>query len=602
MVENQLGLLLDPAELTDTLEIRVRTSLLDQFYEGVWRLYLMHGLFLIGLCGTYYWKYRNPGILVACAALQVMWYLRCVAARRYQRDANRHLEVAKWERYSVYSVVFSAAAYSIGYQLLFEAEDLSLSIPLTVLYLGVLVAAALGHTPGVGYLAAITLATTVYTLLASGNEACRNTALAVVLIALVCLNVGRAKGKARFQSLRQQYVNEQLVEELAQQVHRATEAEKRANSLSLEKSRFISAASHDLRQPLHAVSLHVTALRYGMDGDPRRHQVDRLCQSVDALNASFNEMLDLSRLDANLMNVELKPVPLSACFSELQARFIERANAKDVVLRFRHSPGVVSADPVLLTRLIGNLVDNAIKFAPGASVMVAARRRNAQRYQWVIEVRDAGPGIPLEHQSTIFEEYFQLANEQRDRSEGSGLGLAIVKRLARLMDMQVSVNSRPGFGTTFSVHCEAARPQAPEAAGPSLAAPAAQPPKDALRNRTILVVDNELEILGAMETLLTQYGAEVKTAGSAARALELMRTVPGISMAVVDYRLGEGGDGMDLAFKLRELSLNEHLPVLVMTGDTSAHLIAALHAAGLPACFKPLNGEELIRQLRSLCG
>ncbi|MDR2214017.1 MAG: HAMP domain-containing histidine kinase, partial [Pseudomonadales bacterium] len=255
-------------------------------------------------------------------------------------------------------------------------------------------------------------------------------------------------------SLRTGFENESLARQLSEQVERVQASER-------EKNRFIAAASHDLRQPLHAATLFAEALL--LSDNLNRHDRElsqRAKESLAVLAASLNGMLDISRLDAGAVTAHVQPLSLQEIFISLQHNYEPRAEEKNLALRIR-APGDlwVHSDALLLERMLSNLLDNAIKYTRQGGVLIVARPCPAANQAVNIDVIDTGAGIAVAHQERIFDEYYQIHNPQRDRDQGLGLGLSIVKRLSALLGHPLTLRSRPGRGCRFSL-------QLPRAAAP----------------------------------------------------------------------------------------------------------------------------------------
>lgn len=390
------------------------------------------------------------------------------------------------------------------------------------------------------------------------------------------------------QSLTVRFEKEDLAQRLAQQVELVENANR-------EKSRFLASASHDLRQPLHAISLFTSVLERSPSDPGNAQTVERLGQSVRMLNQSLDTMLDISRLDAGAVKPELAPVRVHELFLSLNHMFAGSAQARELQLRFR-APGdlLVVSDVQLLTRLLGNLIDNAIKYTPRGGVLVAARSGTAAgRAGWVcFEVVDTGLGIASEHQQRVFDEFYQLANPQRDRASGLGIGLSIVKRLSHLLDHPLALASRPQRGTRFRVWVKEAGAQRPGSVGTE-PVPASAPTGKHLP-RHVLVIDDEPVSREAMAQLLASCGCTVYPAGDLAQAQLLLQRHP-IDAVVSDFRLSGDRNGLDHLLALRRAS--PQLRTLLVTGETAPQRIADIRASGVPFLHKPVRAQQLLDAL-----
>jgi signal transduction histidine kinase/CheY-like chemotaxis protein len=389
------------------------------------------------------------------------------------------------------------------------------------------------------------------------------------------------------QSLTVRFEKEDLARRLAQQVELV-------ENTNRDKSRFLASASHDLRQPLHAISLFTSVLERSRFDPDSTQTISRLSHSVRMLNQSLDTMLDISRLDAGAVQPTLEPLRVHELFIALHHTFSGSAEEKGLQLRFR-APGdlVVMSDVQLLTRLLGNLIDNAIKYTRTGGVLVAARSGasagGAGRVRF--DIVDTGIGIASEHQQRVFDEFYQLANPQRDRASGLGIGLSIVKRLSSLLEHPLELSSTPLRGTRFRVWVQPARMQAQE---PAMPVEADLAPADNKLPRHVLVIDDEPASLEAMGMLLSACGCTVYPASDLEQAQHLLEQNP-IEAVVSDFRLSGDRNGLDHLTALR--STSPHLRTLLVTGETAPERIADIKASGVPFLHKPVRAQLLLDAL-----
>ncbi len=368
-------------------------------------------------------------------------------------------------------------------------------------------------------------------------------------------------------------------------------AREQAEQASIAKSRFFAAASHDLRQPLHSLGLFSSALDEHLISPAARATARSIRQSITALESLFDSILDLSRLDAGIVTVQPRNVALQALFDRLARAFHVEAVERELRLRFVPTRAVVRTDPLLLERILTNLVSNALRYTPSGGVAVGVRRRGRRV---AIEVRDTGVGIATDKQALVFEEFYQVTNPGRDRRRGLGLGLAIVQRLARMLDHPLQLRSAPGRGSCFSL-------EIPVADGPADEIEEAPPmiDDDALRGVRVLVVDDDLMVLKGTATLLRKWGVEPRAAATIGEAQQAIEEgfVPDLLM--VDLRLGETQDGIDIVETLRR-RLGRAVPALLVSGDTGAAELTRARSSGIPWLTKPVAPAKLRSMLRSL--
>ena len=350
------------------------------------------------------------------------------------------------------------------------------------------------------------------------------------------------------------------------------------------KSRFFAAASHDLRQPLHALSLFVAALKARNHQTEAQTLIDNIEASTATMELLFNALLDISRLDAG--TIEARPVhfSLQKMLDDLNKQFCALAAEKHLKLRFRPCDVTLFSDPLLLERILVNLVANAIRYTDDGGVLVACQRRGRLVRLSVI---DTGRGIAPEQQESVFHEFVQLHNAARDRNKGLGLGLAIVSRLGRLLGHRVELRSRPGHGSVFSIDVPCGNVEQIQA--PAAALMPGQIPADAL----VVLVDDESAILRGMAELFDNWHIDLVTAHSANEALQWLNSLGRVPDVIVsDYRLPDDTDGIEVIQRMRA-KFGRDIPAILVTGDTAPDTILRISRAGFPLLHKPLRPAKL---------
>ena len=385
----------------------------------------------------------------------------------------------------------------------------------------------------------------------------------------------------RTRDLRHEIAEREQTEQALQQAKRTAE---QANAA---KSRFLAAASHDLRQPLQAqVFFHEALSRRNHDPelDPL---LAKMGQAVQAQQQMLNALLDISRLDAGIVEVDKIDFPIGAVLDRLADEFAPQAEDRGLQLRCVRSTAIVHSDPALLERILRNLLANAIRYTERGRILLGCRRAGGRLE---VQVWDTGRGIPADQLSAIFEEFHQVDNPARERSKGLGLGLAIVDRLAKLIDSRIAVRSWPGRGTVFEVDAAIAR-AAPElsAAGWGTA------PEAGHAGAWIAVIDDDPDLLQALELSLEASGYDVAAADSgeaAVAAFQRLHRTP--SVIVADYRLAHGATGSQAIQRL-QAAFGAPIPGILLTGDTSPERLREAAATGFDLVHKPIQPDELLR-------
>jgi signal transduction histidine kinase/CheY-like chemotaxis protein len=360
-----------------------------------------------------------------------------------------------------------------------------------------------------------------------------------------------------------------------------------------EKSRFLAIASHDLRQPVHAIGLFAATLEKRLAGSAEEPLGRNLSHAIDGLDRSFNVMLDISRLDAGAIEPRVQHFPLRDLFRRLHMHFAGQAEQKGLGLRFSPGGKSISSDPQLLERIMGNLVQNAIKYTQRGGIVVVAR---SAAHHIHLEIWDTGVGIRSADLHRVFDEFYQVGRGERVRAQGLGMGLAIVKRLVRLLGHELTISSRPGKGTMFRL--KIALGGLPEIQDVTAAADTL--PMPLLLPRTVLVLDDEEPIREGLCMLLQEWGYDAIAAGSieeATYAVANLDTPPDLILS--DLHLGDGPDGIAGIEAIRRQCGCE-VAAMLITGDTSHAEIRRATESGHPVLFKPVQPRKLYDALRGL--
>ncbi|MCW2285881.1 signal transduction histidine kinase/CheY-like chemotaxis protein [Rhodoblastus acidophilus] len=367
--------------------------------------------------------------------------------------------------------------------------------------------------------------------------------------------------------------------ELAAHLQTQIEIAEQANHA---KSSFLAAASHDLRQPVHAIGMLVGALRATRLPDDAVRLTEKIETSVAALDALFGALLDISKLDAGVVEARMQNVALQPLLDRICDDLEAEARAKSIAIRRAPTSSNVSTDPILMERILRNFIANAVRHTRKGRILVGCRRiKDSVR----VEIWDTGVGIAPANQDKIFDEYFQVDNSERDRQKGLGLGLAIVRRLSRLLDCPVSCRSSLGRGSCFTVVLPLAR-------GPVPVEPAGKEPPAKSRG-VIAVIDDEASIRDAMGALLTSWGYSVIVGGSGDEIIAQFSTCPlRPDLIISDYRLRNDETGIDVVARLHS-EFNESIPAMLITGDTAQDRLAEAKASGLALLHKPVANSRL---------
>jgi len=388
-----------------------------------------------------------------------------------------------------------------------------------------------------------------------------------------------------YQLRQDRHTLQQRIYEATQELRRKKEEAEKAN---FDKSRFLAAASHDLRQPMHALGLFVGELHSRLDKPEQKKIASKVEESVEALSSLLDSLLDISKLDAGIVIPQIQGVDIESMMRRLVQDFDSVAQRKNITLRIRCLKGAVLSDPVLLERILLNLLSNAIRYTPPNGTVLLACRRRGDNFS--IEVRDNGIGIPVDEQENVFREFVQLANSARDRSKGIGLGLAIVDRLAKLLNIPLTLRSAPNQGSTFSVSVPRVFGVDELLAEQGLPSITPMPRHDRLESLRVLVVDDDMLVRSSTAGILESWGCYVRVAKDLQEVKDKYSATV-FDLVICDYRLPDG-DGLMLADSIKDTCEVQPAFILI-SGDTAPEILQATNERGHHLLHKPVRPAKL---------
>jgi signal transduction histidine kinase len=413
-------------------------------------------------------------------------------------------------------------------------------------------------------------------------------ALVTVLYVVTHIAQGRVAASAARAAISLRFENLDLIERLRAETDRAQAAHKSAEAANLAKSKFLAAASHDLRQPIHALGLFLEVIGRGELSSIQREMLENARGTSLASADMLNTLLDFSRIEAGVIQPQIQPVDIQALLTKIESEMAPQAMVKGLFYRSRERHCVVESDPGLLDLVLRNLVSNAIRYTRQGGVLVACRRRGDF---FVLEVWDTGIGIETSQQQEIFQEFHQLGNPERDRNKGLGLGLAIVDRLVGTLGLELTLRSEPRRGSVFKLKLPLSRNTASNAG--QVKEETYQPQRRL--SLAVLVIEDDEAIRLGMAQLLQDWGcacAAVESIDQALQAASERRP----DVVISDYRLRDQQTGAQAIQTLR-LQYGADLPALLVTGDTAPERLREAQATGVPLLHKPVLPALLYQSL-----
>jgi signal transduction histidine kinase/CheY-like chemotaxis protein len=529
------------------------------------------------------------------AALYLLTAARVVAARLFFRHVGKGGSVARWAWLAAVMSWLSGLMWGmLGWVGFLPHEPLLFAftvIVLTGLVCGTVPSLSAFPPALIGSILATTVPVAIRCLTSEGEVFGAYLFLIGSLLA-INLYYCRVTYRMLHETVRLRTENVELIGRLEDERDRAQAADR-------AKTRFLAAASHDLRQPIHALSLLVSTLammgqRGAVAAADARSIAGKAKSMVGNLSGLLNALLDISKLDAGVVTVERETVDLGELFRNLRQEFAPTAGERGLGWRVVETGLHVDSDPMMLKRILDNLLSNAFRYTTAGRVLLGCRRRGAAVE---IQVWDTGPGIPADQQAAVFEEFVQLHNPARDRAQGLGLGLAIVRRTTELLGHPLKLVSVSGRGSMFSVTVPLVQ--------------AAKPPRAASDVRMdgaplgIMVVEDEQDVLGALVQMLEFDGHRVYAGRSAEEVMNAHAAAKegsaSVGVIVADYRLKDHATGVEAIDALYDY-LGRAVPAIIVTGDTSPARIKEAARSGHRLLHKPISGEDLREAIRREAG
>ena len=550
---------------------------------------------------TLAWLFRGAvgePVLWGWAAVFALVVLgRALVAMAYSRASPADdLASLQWLRRWNLGTLASGALWGVtGWLFYGQGEPLHYLAMVMVIF-----AFCVGSTPMLGWQRTIflayvglSLAPTIARVVMHGGPGSMGLTVVAVLITAMTIRLGRNYRDTFGELVELKSKAQDLAVQLRAESQAADVARREAELANRAKTQFFAAASHDLRQPLHALGLFAEALRQKSKDDETTHLINSINSSVDALDGLFGELLDITKIDTG--GVEPRPTDfaLDELFRKLRLHFEPIAFEKGLALRFRGGRRYAYADPLLVERILRNLTSNAIRYTEDGTVLVSARSRGGKL---LLQVWDSGVGIPEADRERVFDEFVQLPGARTvpdpHQRKGLGLGLAIVRRLSRLMNAPLALRSTPGRGSVFTLELPLGKPPS-SAQTPSLSS---LPIGLTLDKRLVVMIEDDPAVKSGLEVLLKSWGASVigfeTLAACRAWAQAAEPTMLQPDLIIADYRLESGHTGVEAIRALRGM-LDRPIPAIVVTGSVLSNHEREAHEHDFHLLLKPVVPNKL---------
>lgn len=533
--------------------------------------HLISGLFTAGLVYFLFQDMAKPYAPVLWLAANVVLLLCTVLFYSIYHKRHHWLSIKAWGQVTFLVAALWGICWSLPPFILLDSQQ--------ALYVGLLVAfmVAMASVPApvmvnypAAYVAFISfpLGSLWLKTLLSAVEGKEIIQLLTPFLWLTLLLYGWDLHKTIIESIRLRLEHKQALDE--------------AEQANVAKSKFIAAASHDIRQPLQAATLFMNALKEHPEKQHSALMLSRLESSIDGMSELLNSLLDVSRLDAQVVEINPEHKRVTEVFNRLRDSHQDMAQDKGLTLEFATEELAVFCDAMLLERVLNNLISNAIRYTPQGHIWVNA---TGVADGICFSIKDTGLGIADSELESIFDEFYQLANPERDKQKGLGLGLSIVKRLCELQNWPLKVQSKLGEGSCFAITVPRGELQRIEAK--------AQPSLTSLHLVSALVIDDNQQVCLGLKQLLESWQCKVITAASTDLAIaELAVNDFSPNLVISDYRLAEGKNGLDGIQQIRDY-LGVDVQSILITGDTAPDELELINQSDTLLLHKPVKPGKL---------
>lgn len=552
--------------------------------------FLFFGIvFVMIVVVAFFWERAERDVLLIwLAANMVLTAARVVMVKSFQRRQPEAGNMLRWGLAFAASSTLSGMLWGAIAVLFLQTSEIETVLLVAIVLAGMAAGSLVplsAFMPAYYGFAICALSPLAFVLLT--HESDELVFIGTLVLAFIVVNLGYSfvVNRNLAESIRLRFENLDLLGNLKQQKELAEKA-------NADKSRFLAATSHDLRQPLHAMDLYLGALANMLDADEQKQLLDKSRQASTALNSLLTALMDVSRLDAGDVVVERKPSNVKKLLDALADEFREQAQQLGITLQVEAPAVNVDTDPLMFTRMMRNLLNNACSHSGASRITLQAQ---VLQHDVRVSVCDNGAGIPLDQQQQVFSEFYQLNNPERDREKGLGLGLAIVKRLADLLQHKLELESEPGKGCCFSLSLPHVHAMQEMESGEEDVL------DDDISGSFIVLVDDEVGVRDAMRTLLRQWGCELLLADSVRTLQDELQSLdyPRPDVVIADYRLQNNTTGVDAVRVVRN-QFDAAIPALIISGDTDRSVQAYAEKNDCLLLHKPVQPGVLREALAAM--
>jgi len=566
----------------------VETELIRALYQQSYTALIGVIATATGIAAIFINEVSSQIVAIWLITIYVLSFVRYSSIKKFNAQQG-HAAAVRWGQLFAFFAFLSGLTWGAASIIFFTPDNLELFNILTLIIIAMSVGslAALSAYPKAYYLFVVPAMLPMIWRYLSIDESYYIIFGSLLLVFNFALfSIVRVNNRMLHDSIVLRFENIDLIEQLTEQKEKAEQA-------NISKTKFLASASHDMRQPIHAMGLFLGVLAERVEKEDQKIIVQKIQKSSDALGNLLDSLLDISKLDAGVVKVVRETFSLDCLFDALNNEFQALAKEKNLTIKFVRTKLWINSDYRIIERITRNLISNAIRYTESGRILVGCRRHQGRT---LVAVYDTGTGIPESRMQDIFREFYQLHNPERDRSKGLGLGLAIVERMSKLLDMPLYIKSIEGKGSVFGFVLPAEDASMPATIEVVVS--------EALYfdDKTVLVVDDEDDVCDSLTELLHSWHCDVIAATSGSEAVQILqKNKKRPDIMLIDYRLRGNETGTSVIEKVNLLYAGQKvgkeiggvIPAVIITGDTAPDRIKEAERSGYKILHKPVAPDAL---------
>ncbi|VAW53935.1 Sensory box histidine kinase/response regulator [hydrothermal vent metagenome] len=591
MRANSVGIMSKNKSVKTCYQANIKNELIRALYQRAHTALIGVTTTATGIAAIFFNEVSDQRVVIWLLAIYSLTFIRYLSIKKFKALDQLPVDIVFWGWLFVFFTFLSGLTWGAASIIFFTPDNLPLFniLALIVITLSIGSLVVLSAFPSAYYSFVIpAMLPMIWRYLGIDEQYYEIFGALLIVFYLALFSILRANHSLLRDSIVLRFKNVDLIDQLTEQKEKAEQA-------NISKTKFLASASHDMRQPIHAMGLFLGVLEDRVEKKDQKIIVQKIQKSNNALSGLLDSLLDISKLDAGVIKIVPQPFSLGDLFGALNNEFQAVAKEKNLQIKFVYTKRWVNSDYRIVERIMRNLISNAIRYTETGRVLIGCR---SYRGKTIVAVYDTGIGIPEVEMQDIFREFYQLHNPERDRSKGLGLGLAIVERMAKLLDLPLHIKSTSKKGSVFGFIIPVIPALVPATTKTVVVSNALY-----FDNKRVLVVDDEAEIRESLAELLRGWHCDVVVAASGAEALQALQKHNGSpeinrpDIILADYRLRDDETGAEVVAKINamyfEQGVVQAIPAVIITGDTAPDRIKEAERSGYKILHKPVPPSAL---------